>query len=80
MDIEVLRAFLGWCTVLNGACLLMGFLFIALAGDWVYRMHSKWYPIKREAFTLTMYGFMGGMKILFLMLNLVPYVALVIMG
>jgi len=43
-------------------------------------MHSKWFPITREAFTLTMYCFIGGMKILFIMLNLVPYLALGILG
>ena len=80
MNIEIIRAFFGWCTVINGAFLLLAFLFSASAGDWVFRMHSKWFPITREAFTLTMYCFIGVMKILFIMLNLVPYLALVILG
>ena len=81
MDIEVLRAFFGWCTVINGVFLLMTFAFVfsAQAGSWVYRMHSKWFPMTREAFTLAMYCFIGGMKILFIMLNLVPYLALVLL-
>ncbi len=80
MNIEIIRAFFGWCTVINGVFLLLALLFCANASDWVYKMHSKWFPIKREAFTLTMYCFTGGMKILFIMLNLVPYLALVILG
>ncbi|MBM4091977.1 MAG: hypothetical protein FJ276_21480 [Planctomycetes bacterium] len=80
MNIEIIRDFLGWCTVINGAFLLLAFLFCAKASDWVYKMHSKWFPITREAFTLTMYCFIGGMKILFIMLNLVPYLALGILG
>lgn len=80
MNIEVIRAFFGWCTVINGGFLLLAFLFCAMAGDWVHRMHSKWFPMKREAFTLAMYCFIGGMKILFIILNLIPYLALVILG
>jgi hypothetical protein len=79
MNIELLRAFLGWCTVINGAFLLLAFLFCAMAGEWIYKMHSKWFPITREAFTLTTYCFMGGMKFLVIMLNLVPYLALAIL-
>ena len=75
-----MRAFFGWCTVINGAFLLLAVLIYATAGDWVFRMHSKWLPISREAFTLTMYCFIGAMKILFIMLSLVPYVALVILA
>ncbi len=80
MDIETIRAFFGWCTVINGAFLLLPFVFCAKTGDWVYRMHSKWFPITRESFTLAMYCFIGGMKVLFIMLNLVPYLALVILS
>ncbi|MCF7838010.1 MAG: hypothetical protein K9N49_05210 [Candidatus Marinimicrobia bacterium] len=80
MNIEIIRAFFGWCTVINGAFLLLAFLAGALAGDWVYKLHSKWFPITREAFTLTMYCFIGGMKALFLVLNLVPYLALVMLN
>ena len=80
MSIELLRAFFGWCTVINGAVLLLTFVVHAAASDWVFRMHSRRFPITKEAFTLAMYCFLGGMKILFVMLSLVPYVALVIVG
>ena len=79
MEIGVIRAFFGWCTLINGAFLLVVFLFCAKAADWMYRMHSKWFSIDREAFTLVLYCFIGVMKILFIMLNLAPYLALVIL-
>ncbi len=80
MQIEMVRAFFGWCTIINGVFVLFSFLMCAIASDWIYRVHSKWFPISREAFTLTLYCFIGGMKLIFFMLNLVPYVALVIVG
>jgi hypothetical protein len=80
MNLDVLRTFFGWCSVINGALLLLTFANFAFAGDGIHGMHGKWFPISREAFTLTMCCFIGGMKILFLMLNLVPYLALVLLG
>jgi hypothetical protein len=78
MGIETLRAFFGWCTVINGGLLILAFLICAMAGDWVYRMHSRWFSIPRETLDRTIYSFLGVMKIIVIMLNLVPYVVLVI--
>ena len=50
MTVELLRGTLAWSAVLNMGILLWWFLFIALASDWVYRMHSKFYKISREHF------------------------------
>ena len=43
-------------------------------------MHSKWFPLSRDAFNIALYSFLGLFKIFVLGFNLVPYVALVIMG
>ena len=80
MDIATVRAFFMWCTILNGGLLILSFLICTFARDWVYRMHSKWYPIPRDAFNVVIYSFIGLFKIFILMFNLVPYVALVIVG
>ena len=80
MDLENLRAFFGWCTIINGGLLIFAFLICAMAGDWVYRMHSRWFRIPRETLDRTIYCFLGAMKIIVLMLNLVPYVVLIIIG
>ncbi|MFH1269115.1 MAG: DUF6868 family protein [Planctomycetota bacterium] len=80
MDIATVRAFFMWCTILNGGLLILSFLICALAGDWIYRMHSQWYPIPREAFNVVIYSLLALFKIFVLTFNLVPYVALVIVG
>ncbi len=53
---------------------------ILLAREWVYRMHTRWFPISRDAFYVAMYSFIGAMKLLVLVFNLVPYLALRIIG
>ena len=50
------------------------------AGDWVFRMQSKWFPISRDAFNVVIYSFFALFKIVFLVFNVVPYVALLIVG
>jgi len=80
MDIGTLRAFFGWCMVINGGLFILSFLVFALAADRVYRMHGRWFRLSREAFDGAFYVFLGVMKLIVLLLNLVPYVALTIIG
>jgi hypothetical protein len=83
--IRFLRAFLSPQYLFNdlvfeAGLLIVAFLVCAYAADWVYLMHSKSYPIPRGTFNIVIYSFIGAFKIFFLMFNLVPYVALLILG
>jgi len=80
MDIQMLTRFFMWCTILNGGLLILSFLFCTFFGDWVYQMHSKWFPMPRETFNVVIYSFVGLLKIVFLVFNVVPWVALLIIG
>ncbi|MHC4737473.1 MAG: DUF6868 family protein [Planctomycetota bacterium] len=80
MDIERFRAFFMWCTILNVALLLLSSLFCVCAGDWVYQIHSKLFSIPREAFNVAIFSFIALYKMLFIVLNLIPYIALRIIG
>ena len=80
MNPDTLRAFFGWCTIINGALLILTTLLCSLAGDWVYRMHIRWFPIPRESFNLAIYCFIGVMKLAVITLNLVPYLVLLIVA
>jgi hypothetical protein len=80
MDIAAWRAFFMWCTILNGGLLMLSFVIGAFGGEWVYRIHSRFYPISREAFNIAMYSLMGLFKILVLVFNLIPFLALLILG
>ncbi len=76
MDIQTVRSFFMWCTIINGGLLLFSFLTCAYAKDWVYRMHGNWFPMSRETFDVVIYCFIGIMKVIVLMFNLIPYIAL----
>ena len=80
MDIASLREFFMWCTIINAVLLLVAFLVNVIAGDLVYRVHSRLFPMSREAFNLAIYSSIGLLKLFILVFNFVPYLALVILG
>ena len=80
MTIEVIRGALAWCTVINWGLLLWWFLFFILAHDWIYRFHRKWFDVSVDKFDAIHYAGMGIFKIGIILFNLVPYLALRIVG
>lgn len=59
MDIEAVTAFFRWCTIINGALLLLWTTLCILAPDLVYRTQTKWFPMSRETLNVAMYSFLG---------------------
>ncbi len=80
MDIQTLTDFFMWCTIINGGLLTFWVLFCAFTPDLVYRTQSLFFKIPRESFDLLIYSFLGLFKIVFLIFNVVPYLALLIIG
>ena len=80
MELEMIRAFFAWCSVINIALLLWWALFLLLAHDWTYRLHSKWFKISVEQFDTIHYAGIAIFKLAVFMFNLVPYFALRIIG
>ena len=80
MDTETLKSFFMWCTILNGALLVFWSLWCLFASDLVFRMQRRWFPMSKDVFRVVIYCFLGFFKLLFIMFNLVPYLALLIVG
>ena len=80
MSIEIAREFLLWCAAINYGVLLLWFLVFKFAHDWMYRFHSQWFRLPTEQFDAIHYAGMAIYKIGILLFNLVPYIALRIVG
>ncbi len=80
MTIEVVREILGWCCVINAGGLVWWFLAFMFAHDWMYRWHGKWFKLSVEQFDSIHYAGMAFYKVLIFVFNLVPFVALWIVG
>ena len=76
MTVEQIRDVLAWCSVINIGLLLWWFLLFALAHDFVYRLHGKWFKLTVERFDAIHYAGMAFFKIGIFLLNIVPYLAL----
>ena len=80
MDIQTLTSFFMWCTIINTGFLIFLALIFMLAPNLVYRLQSMFINITRETFDIVFYSFIGFLKIIVLVFNLVPWIALLIIG
>ena len=80
MTLEIARNFLQWSTLINIAILLMWFMWFVFAHDWVQEFHGKWFRLSREQFDGIHYAGMAIFKMGIWLFNLVPLLALYIIG
>lgn len=80
MSFELTRDILGWCTLINMGLLLWWFLAFVFMRDLVKRIHGKWFHLSDESFDKLHYAGMTLFKIFVLVFNLVPYLAMRIVG
>ena len=80
MTVDIVRAALGWCSIINMALLLWWFFALIVLHDWVYKWHSKWFKLSVEKFDQIHYTGIAFFKILLLFFNIVPYFSLLIAG
>ena len=80
MTLELVRSTLMWCTVINFGLLIVWFVGFLVARDWIRRLHGTWFKLSEESFDVIHYAAMAIFKLLIIVFNLVPYVALLIAG
>jgi len=68
-----------WCTIINGGLLVLVIIIGIIGLDLVYSIHGKLFQIPRETINVAYYMFLGLYKIIWLVFNAVPYVALLIL-
>jgi len=80
MTVEIIRNFLAWCSVINVGVLIYWWLFFTLAHGFVYRIQGKWFKLSVEKFDAIHYMGMAFFKMSIILFNIVPYIALRIVG
>ena len=76
----MVRAVLLWCTVINAGLLLLWGLLFTLPHDWLYRLTARRFRLSVEQFDAINYAGIVIFKIGVILFNLVPYIALRIVG
>lgn len=80
MTYETLFDFFLWSTVFNVIVLAWWSAWIMGAGNFVYKMHSKWFEMSREDFNKLHYFGLAFYKLMIILFNLVPLLVLWKMG
>lgn len=80
MSMTELTSFLGWCTLINAVLLILAFLMLTLSREWIMSIHARIFQVPEDALPGIYLGFLGKYKLLIVVFNLVPYLALRLMG
>ncbi len=80
MDYEMLTSFFFWSSIINIVILLFASVMVKVAGVWIYETHGKWFSIPEDKYLVVIYALLGVYKVLILVFNVVPWVALQIVG
>jgi len=80
MTFEVLHDILRWATLINIGILILWGVMIMAAGNFVYRMHSRIFPMSQEQFYQIHYAGLVFAKLVIVVFNLVPLLAMYIVG
>lgn len=80
MNLETLRDFFMMCTTINVGLMAFWVIMILAAPDLVYKTQTRFFPLGKEQFQLVMYCFLGVFKLLVIVFNVVPWLALMILA
>lgn len=76
---STLQPMLGLAALINFGILLLWFVTYVTATDCLYRLHNRWFQISREQFAMMHYAGMAIFKLMILVFNLGPYLALLLL-
>ena len=78
--VESIRVFLGWCSVINIGLLTISTISIVIFRNQITLIHAKLFNLDKHYISRSYYKFIGQYKIVILVFNIVPYLALSIMN
>ena len=73
---EVVANFLGWCSLINIGLLLFTTIILKVALEPISNIHSNIFGVPKSELPLTYFWYLAYYKIVILVFNLVPYIAL----
>jgi hypothetical protein len=79
MDMYTLKAFFGWMTLINLGFYIWTALMCVCCKGVLTSVSGKMFGVSEATGKAIIYGYVGTYKLLFIVFNLVPWLALVIM-
>jgi TctA family transporter len=80
MTLAALTTFFGWATLINIAMLVLAFILLALGRSMIIPLHARLLQVPETELPRIYLTFLGQYKLLIVVFNLVPYIALSLMS
>ena len=80
MDLEKMQEFLFWCLLLNVAIYTLTALATLLLRNFMSSIHEKLFGLSQQAVHKAFYTYLAAYKLLIIVFNFVPWLALVLMS
>ena len=80
MNIDQLTELFKWMTIVNIGMYFLSTIMIVLMKRTLQKYHARLFNIREQNVTLIAYGYLGIYKVLLIVFNIVPYVALLIIN
>jgi len=80
MSVETLQQFLGWCTAINVALLVVVALMVGPMRGAIQGIHARMFGLSEDDLKRAYFQYVAQYKIAVITFNLVPYLALVMMA
>lgn len=79
MNLEILKTFFGWMTLLNLGFYIWTAVMCVIAKGFLIRVSGRMFGVDEKTGQAIIYGYVGMYKLLFIVFNLVPWLALTLM-
>ena len=80
MNTEIVQEFLLWCLLLNLGIYTFSAITSILIRDFMARTHGKLFGISKETAYKAIYSYLAAYKLLIIVFNLVPWLAMLIIN
>ncbi len=75
-----ITAIFGWMTIVNILLYTYAAFFIVFKRDWIMGLHSRLLGVEQDGLETLYFSYLGNYKIVIITMNLVPWIALKIVG
>jgi len=80
MNIDIIREFFGWMTLINLVLFTFTTIMSAFCRGFIFKVHGTMFGLSEETTNKALYYFLAFYKIVFITFNLIPWIALTIMS
>lgn len=78
MSLDQLTELFKWMLLINIGLLVFSTISVLVLKNFMIRLHTSLFGISKEQFALAVYAYLGMFKIIVIVFNIVPYIALLL--